>query len=67
MTFNTCGVEEKLLPQSRPRTFMSQTPLNIALGGGVPCAFLPHPRPVQGWGVARMGDIGGWSPEQEWQ
>lgn len=46
---------------------MSQTPLNIALGGGVPCAFLPHPRPVQGWGVARMGDIGGWSPEQEWQ
>lgn len=48
MTFNMWGVEEKLLPQSRPSTFMSQTPLNIALmGGGVPCAFLPHPGPGQ--------------------
>lgn len=68
MTFNMWGVEEKLLPQSRPSTFMSQNPLNIALMGGGGAMRLPAPsraRPVQGWGVARTGDIGGWSPEPE--
>lgn len=68
MTFNMWGVEEKLLPQSRPSTFMFQTPLNIALmGGGVPCAFLPHPGP----GQSRAGEwlervtLVAWSPEPE--